>query len=323
MQYRKIGKWGIRVSEVGLGSWLTYGKGVDESESIRQIHFAHDQGINFIDTANVYASGNAEVVVGKALSTMRREDIVLATKVFFPMGSGPNDKGLSRKHVWEQCHASLKRLNVEYIDLYQCHRYDQDTPMVELVSTMQTLINQGKILYWGVSEWPAEKIREAAETAIAMHASPPISNQPCYNMLAREIERNVIPVCDSFGIGQVVFSPLAQGVLTGKYKPNEAPPSDSRAAQENEGVFIRARGGLDATVLEIVQRLVKLAADNDLTMPQLALAWCLRLQSVSSVIIGATKLEQIEQNVRAAGISLPPELLKKVDDILRAVPARK
>lgn len=323
MQYRKLGKWGVKVSEVGLGSWLTYGGSVDESESIEQIHFAYDHGINFIDTANVYANGAAEVVVGKAMATLPRDDIFLATKVFFPMGVGPNDKGLSRKHVWEQCHASLKRLNVEYIDLYQCHRYDPDTPMIELVMTMDTLIRQGKVLYWGVSEWPAEKIREACELASSLHAPPPVSNQPCYNMLIRDIERSVIPTSEGFGLGQVVFSPLAQGVLTGKYKPNEAPPADSRAAREKDGVFIRARGGLEAPVLETVQRLSQLATANNLTMPQLALAWCLRLPAISSVIIGASRIEQIEQNIEAAGIKLSADVLKKVEDILRAVPARK
>ncbi len=323
MQYRKLGRWGVKVSEVALGSWLTYGGKVDENEAIKQIHFAHNLGINFIDTANVYASGKAEEFVGKAISSMRRDDIFLATKVYFPMGSGPNDKGLSRKHVWEQCHASLKRMNVEYIDLFQCHRYDPDTPIEELVTTMGMLTRQGKILYWGVSEWPADRIREAVETARAMQAPPPVSNQPCYNMLTRDIEREVIPACESYGLGQVVFSPLAQGILTGKYKPNQAPPSDSRAAQEKEGVFIRGRGGLDASVLETVQRLSKLAQDSGLTMPQMALAWCLRIQSISSVIIGASKVEQIEQNVKAAGTLLPPDLLKKIEEILRAAPVRK
>lgn len=320
MQYRKIGKWGVKVSEVGLGSWLTYGGHVEEHDSVKQIHFAFAQGINFIDTANVYAGGKAEEVVGKALSSMKRDDLVLASKVFFPMAAGPNDKGLSRKHVVEQCHASLKRMKVDYIDLYQCHRHDPETPIEELVMTMENLTRQGKILYWGVSEWPAEKIREAVEVARAMHAPPPVSNQPCYNMLTRDIEKEVIPVSERHGLGQVVFSPLAQGILTGKYKPNQAPPADSRGAKEREGVFMRSRGGLEAPVLETVQKLVKLAEQNGMTMPQMALAWCLRLPAISSVIIGASKLDQIQQNVKAAGTKLPPELAVKIDEILNGSP---
>lgn len=320
MQYRKLGKWGVKVSEVGIGSWLTYGGHVDDHESVKQIHYAHDQGINFVDTANVYAGGRAEEVVGKALSSMRRDDVVLASKVFFPMSQGPNDKGLSRKHVFEQCHASLKRMKTDYIDLYQCHRFDPETPLEELIVTMDNLTRQGKILYWGVSEWPADKIRAVVEACRQLNAPPPVSNQPCYNMLARDIEKDVIPTSEQHGLGQVVFSPLAQGVLTGKYKPNQAPPSDSRAAKEREGVFLRARGGLEAPVLETVQKLVKLAEQNGLTMPQMALAWCLRLPAVSSVIIGASKLDQIQQNVKAAGTSLSPELVSKIDEILNAAP---
>ncbi|MBY0357395.1 MAG: aldo/keto reductase family protein [Candidatus Obscuribacterales bacterium] len=319
MEYRKLGKWGARVSEVSLGSWLTYGGSVDEASSIAQIHHAYERGVNFFDTANVYAQGKAELVVGKAISTLRRDDIFLATKVFFNMGNGPNDKGLSRKHVFEQCHASLKRLNVDYIDLYQCHRFDPDTPLVELVLTMDILTRQGKILYWGVSEWPAAKIQEVVDVAHKLNAPPPVSNQPCYNMLTRDIEKEVLPVSESNGMGQVVFSPLAQGVLTGKYKAGEAYPADSRAANPRDGVFLRGRGLLESKTLQAVELLAGLAHENGMTIGQMALSWCLRLPGVSSVIVGATKPEQLNENIQAAGIKLSSDLLVKIDSILAEI----
>jgi voltage-dependent potassium channel beta subunit len=318
MQYRKLGKWGVRVSEIGLGSWLTYGGTVGEESSASQIQFAYDQGINFFDTANVYAHGRGEEVVGQGIKALKRESIVLATKVFFPMSSGPNDRGLSRKHVVEQCHASLRRLQTSYIDLYQCHRYDPETPMEELVRTMDDLTRQGKILYWGVSEWKADQIRDAVETAIKLNAPPPISNQPYYNMLGRDIEDEVIPTSRELGLGQVVFSPLAQGVLSGKYKPGQKPPADSRAANDQINMFMSNRGLMSEESLDRVQRLTSLAREGGITMAQLALAWCLRLPEVSSVIIGATKSAQIEDNVRASGIRLSPDLLKKIDELLSA-----
>ncbi len=318
MRYRKIGKWGIKVSEISLGSWLTYGGHVDENNSIEQIHFAYDQGINFIDTANVYALGKSEEVVGKAISTMRRDSLVLATKVFFEMGDGPNDRGLSRKHVMEQCHASLKRMATDYIDLYQCHRYDPGTPMEELVMTMDILTRQGKILYWGVSEWPADKIKEAVEVAAQLNAAPPISNQPCYNMIARNIEPAIIPVSEKFGLGQVVFSPLAQGALTGKYKPGQPHPEGSRAQREKEGYWLRGDLLSDET-LDKVQSLSKIADELAISMPVLALAWCLRLQNISSVIIGATSTKQIEQNIKASGVTLTQPIQERIERILSGV----
>lgn len=321
MRYRRIGKWGVKVSEISLGSWLTYGGHVDENNSIEQIHYAYDKGINFIDTANVYALGKSEEVVGKALSTMRRDSIVLATKVFFEMGDGPNDRGLSRKHVMEQCHASLKRLGTDYIDLYQCHRYDPGTPMEELVMTMNILTRQGKILYWGVSEWPADKIKEAVELCEKMYAAPPISNQPCYNMFARNIEPAIIPVSDKYGMGQVVFSPLAQGALTGKYKPGQPHPEGSRAKREKEGYWLRGDLLSDET-LEKVVALNQIAQELNISMPCLALAWCLRLQSISSVIIGATTTNQIDENVKASGVNIPQPMLERIEKILSGVPLR-
>jgi voltage-dependent potassium channel beta subunit len=316
MNYRKLGKWGVRVSEVALGSWLTYGGSVEEENAIKQVHHAYSRGINFFDTANVYAIGAAEVVVGKALKKFARDSFVLATKVFFPMGNGPNDKGLSRKHIFEQCHLSLTRLGTDYIDLYQCHRHDPETPIFETVRVMDDLIRQGKILYWGVSEWTAEQIEEAVSVALSMNAMPPVSNQPQYNMLARSIEEKVIPTSRRLGLGQVVFSPLAQGVLTGKYKAGEPYPSDSRAADNRSNGFLVGRSYLNKETLVCIEKLSKVARDMGLTMSQLALAWCLRLPEVSSVITGSTKSSQIDENIQAAGVKLPADVISKVDDLL-------
>ncbi|MBI4532780.1 MAG: aldo/keto reductase family protein [Candidatus Melainabacteria bacterium] len=317
MQYRKLGKWGLKVSEIGLGSWLTYGGAVDEQASQELILYAFDCGINFFDTANVYAHGAAEEIVGKALHKLKRDSIVIATKVFFPMGEGPNDKGLSRKHIMEQCHASLRRLQTDYIDLYQCHRYDPDVPQEELVRTMDDLIRQGKILYWGVSEWTAGQIEDAVETARRLNAPPPVSNQPLYNMLTRTIEAEVIPLCRRLGLGQVVFSPLAQGVLTGKYKPRQVPPPDSRAADDESNMFMLHRDLLSDETLAHVEQLALISNESGLAMAQLALAWCLRLSEVSSVITGATKPSQISQNVKASGLRLSGEALQQIDAILK------
>jgi len=322
MQYRKLGKWGVKVSEVALGSWLTYGGAVEEEASIKQIRHALDRGINFIDTANVYARGQAEIVVGRALKGVRRDDVFLASKVFFPMGDGPNDRGLSRKHVFEQCHASLKRLETDYIDLYQCHRYDGDVPMLELVRAMDDLTRQGKILYWGVSEWPASAIEEAVRVAESHNAMPPVSNQPCYNMLVRGIEEEVIPVSMAHGLGHVVFSPLAQGVLTGKYKPGQPIPEGTRAADERINMFIMSNNLVSDEILQQVAELVKVADEIGCTMAQLALAWILRLEAVSSVICGATRLEQIDDNIEASGLVLPGEVLGKIESLLKVAVSR-
>jgi len=322
MEYRKLGKWGIRVSEVGLGSWLTYGGAVEEKAAARQIHFAFEHGINFFDTANVYAHGNGEIAVGRAVKTLNRDSVVLATKVYFPMDTGPNDKGLSRKHIFEQCHASLKRLGQDYIDLYQCHRFDADVPMYEVVRSMDDLIRQGKILYWGVSEWRSEQIEDAVQTALSINAMPPVSNQPQYNMLAREIEKDVIPTSIKHGLGQVVFSPLAQGVLTGKYKPDHPFPPDSRAADNRNNAFMVGRSLMSHQTLELVQKLVPISSDLGITMSQLALAWCLRLPNISSVIMGATKTTQIEDNIKAANVKLRPDVVSKIEDLLTAASVR-
>ncbi|HEY3328993.1 MAG TPA: aldo/keto reductase family protein [Capsulimonadaceae bacterium] len=326
MNYRQVGKHGVKVSEIGLGSWLTYGGATENGVAEACIDRAYELGVNFFDTANAYAGGEAERVMGKALAKYDRSSYVVATKVFFPIGSGPNDHGLSRKHLFEQCHASLKRLDADYIDLYQCHRFDSDTPVEETLTALDDLCRQGKILYYGVSEWSAPQIASAVDTVRARGLHPIVSNQPQYNMLARSIDDDVLPLCEKEGIGQVCFSPLAQGVLTGKYKPGQPPPAGSRAADPKQNPFLE-RGVLDAYVrdqivandamLERVQRLVPLAAEAGLTMPQMALAWCLRKKIVASVIVGASRPEQVDANVAASGIKLPQDLLAAIEKVLR------
>jgi aryl-alcohol dehydrogenase-like predicted oxidoreductase len=325
MQYRHLGKWGVKVSEVALGSWLTYGNATEAEKAHACIHRAYELGVNFFDTANAYARGESEKAVGRALAAFPRDSYFLATKVFFPMGEGPNDWGLSRKHVFEQCHASLKRLGTDYIDLYQCHRYDRETPLEETLATLDDLTRQGKILYYGVSEWSAGEIAHAVDLVRGAGLRPIVSNQPQYSLLARGIEREVIPLCEREGIGQVVFSPLAQGVLTGKYKPGQPPPEGSRASDPRQNQFLKS-GVLDAHVhdrihvddalLERVQRLAPLAEEAGLTMSQLALAWCLRQKNVSSVIIGASRPSQVEDNVAASGKTLGHDLLARIDEAL-------
>ena len=264
MEYRQLGKYGVKVSEVALGSWLTYG-GATEAETAEQcIDRAYELGINFFDTANVYASGESEKVVGKSLAKYARESYFLATKVFFPMGPGPNDRGLSRKHIFEQAHLSLKRLGVDYIDLYQCHRYDASVPLEETLMALNDLAVQGKILYAGVSEWNGEQITNATDLIKKNGWHPIVSNQPYYNMIGRAIEREVIPVSEREGIGQVVFSPLGQGILTGKYKPGQAPQEGTRAADPKQNMFMN-NGKLDDNILERVQQLSLIAEKLGLT----------------------------------------------------------
>src|SRR3989442_8266593 len=228
MQYRRLGRAGLRVSTIALGSWLTYGGSVAEEAAIQCIHKAYELGINFFDTANVYNQGGAEKVVGRALKDFSRDSFVLATKVYFPMGNGPNDRGLSRKHIMEQCHASLRRLKTDYLDLYQCHRFDETTPLEETIRAMDDLIHQGKAIYWGFSEWPVEQVEKCLQICGDRYYRPK-SSQPLYNAIHRGPEQKLFPLCSRAGIGQVVFSPLAQGVLTGKYKPGQPLPGDSRA----------------------------------------------------------------------------------------------
>lgn len=314
MEYRRLGRSGVKVSELALGSWLTYGGSVDEKQSEAVIDRAYELGINFFDTANVYHRGAAEVVVGKALKKYRRDSYVLATKAFFPMGDGPNDRGLSRKHIMEQCEASLKRMGVEYIDLYQCHRYDPETPVDETLRALDDLIRQGKVLYAGVSEWSAVQINTAVHTARELGLDRIVSNQPNYSMLQRYIEKDIVPVSQEHGIGQIVFSPLAQGVLTGKYKPGQPIPEGTRAADPGSNMFIGRV--LTEENLVRVERLRPIAERNGLSLAQLALAWILRLDNISSCIIGASRPEQVDENVKASGVKLSAADLQEIESIL-------
>jgi len=319
VEYRNLGRSGLKVSEIALGNWLTHGGYVAEEAAVRCVERAYDLGINFFDTANAYMRGAAEEVLGRALKQYRRSSYVLATKLFWPMDEGPNDRGLSRKHIMEQCHASLKRLGVDYIDLYQCHRYDPSTPVDETLRALDDLISQGKVLYAGISEWTALQIASAVSFAREHNIDQIVSSQPQYSMLYRTIESDVIPLCAREGIGQVVFSPLAQGVLSGKYRPGQAPPNDSRAATD-AGTFMRRL--LSDEVLEAVEKLRPIAADLHLSLPQLALAWVLRQPNVSAAIIGASRPEQIDDNVAASGVKLDAATLQAIDDAVGAVAQR-
>ena len=309
----------MRVSAVGLGSWITYGGTVEEDVARQCLLRAYELGVTFFDTANVYARGRAEEVVGRTLRELPRGSYVLATKVFFPMGDGPNDKGLSRKHVHEQVHASLRRLGVDHIDLYQCHRYDESTPLEETCRVMDDLIRQGKILYWGTSEWSASQIAHAVDLCRSEGWAPPASNQPQYSALYRRIEKAVLPTCEDRGVGNVVWSPLAQGVLTGKYTSVDDVPADSRAAGEQGNSM---QGFLKQNVLDAVQGLRPVADEAGCTIAQLSLAWCLRQRAVSSVIVGATKPQHVDDNVAAAELDLPAEALDRVTEILDPVAHR-
>lgn len=315
MKYRRLGNAGVKLSEIGLGGWLTFGKTTGEKTGQELIKTAFDCGINFFDTANVYATGACESMWGKLLSDYTRSSFVLASKVYFPMGDGPNDKGLSRKHIMEQCEASLKRLDTDYLDLYQCHRYDDETPLEETICAMDDLVHQGKILYWGFSCWPADKIRQTIEWCGDRFYAP-VSSQPHYNMLMRDIESEVLPTCRENGIGQVVFSPLEQGVLTGKYLPGQSLPEGSRASDERQNFFIKDLVA-DTSKLERVQMLRGVADEAGLTLSQFALAWILQKEGFTSCITGASRPEQIRENSRASGVKLDTEQLEQIEEIIR------
>lgn len=317
MKYRRLGNSGLKISEIGLGSWLTYGTATETETAQACIHKAYELGINFFDTANAYNNGEAEKVMGDALKAYTRSSYVLATKVFFPMDSGPNDRGLSRKHIVEQCEASLKRLGTDYIDLYQCHRYDSDTPTEETLRALDDLTAQGKVLYTGISEWTAQQITDAAQTSKRLGLRPLVSNQPIYNMFERYIEQGVVQACEQEGLGQVVFSPLAQGVLTGKYKPGQAIPSDSRAANNKTNGVINSY--LREDVLQVAEKLEQLAASIDASLSQFALAWVLRQSNITSAIIGSSRPAQVEENVKAVDIVLTDDLLAQTEAILAEV----
>jgi aryl-alcohol dehydrogenase-like predicted oxidoreductase len=320
VEFRRLGRSGLTVSEIAYGNWITHGSQVEEDAAKACVEAALDSGITTFDTADVYARTRAESVLGRALAGVRRESYELFTKAYWPTGSGPNDRGLGRKHLTESCHASLRRLGTDYLDLYQAHRYDSSTPLEETMLAYADLVRRGKVLYVGVSEWRAEQIAAAAELARELRV-PLISNQPQYSMLWRVIEAEVVPTCQREGMSQLVFSPIGQGVLTGKYEPGAAPPAGSRATDEKGGAnFIRQM--LTDEVLTRVQALKPIADDCGLSMAQLAVAWVLQNPNVSAAIIGASRPEQVVENVKASGVRLEPAVLARIDEALGDVVVR-
>jgi aryl-alcohol dehydrogenase-like predicted oxidoreductase len=313
VEFRRLGRSGLTVSEIAYGNWITHGSQVEEDAAKACVQAALDSGITTFDTADVYAGTRAESVLGRALAGVRRESYELFTKAYWPTGPGPNDRGLGRKHLIESCNASLGRLGTDYVDLYQAHRYDTTTPLEETMLAYADLVRQGKVLYVGVSEWRAEQIAAAAELARELRV-PLISNQPQYSMLWRVIEAEVVPTCEREGMSQVVFSPIGQGVLTGKYQPGAAPPAGSRATDESGSRFIQRM--LNDDVLTRVQQLKPIADDCGLSMAQLAVAWVLQNQNVAAAIIGASRPEQVVENVKAAGVRLEDAVLARIDEVL-------
>ena len=314
MEHRHLGRSGLKVSEIAYGNWITHGSQVEEDAAKACVAAALDEGITTFDTADVYAGTRAESVMGRALAGVRRESLEICTKVFWPTGPGPNDRGLSRKHIMESAHASLRRLQTDHIDLYQAHRYDHETPLEETLRAFDDLVRQGKVLYVGVSEWRAEEISAALAIAGQMGFDRIVSNQPQYNMLWRVIEGAVIPLCAKEGVGQIVWSPIAQGALTGKYLPGQGAPAGSRATDESGSGFIR--GYLNDGILARVQELLPVAKEAGLTMAQLSVAWVLQNPNVSAAIVGATRPEQVTENVRASGVQLDGEIMSRIDEIL-------
>jgi aryl-alcohol dehydrogenase-like predicted oxidoreductase len=318
MEFRRLGNSGLTVSEISYGNWLTHGSQVEEEQAQACVRAALDAGITTFDTADVYANTAAESVLGRALAGQRRESLEICTKLFWPTGpGGPNDKGLGRKHVNEAINGSLRRLNTDHVDVYQAHRFDRTVPLEETMAAFADIIHQGKVLYLGVSEWTAEQIARGAAMARELRI-PLISNQPQYSMLWRVIESQVVPACEREGLSQIVWSPIAQGVLTGKYTPGSTPPAGSRATDDAGGAKMIARWMRDE-VLEKVANLRPLAEQAGLSMAQLAVAWVLQNPNVASAIIGASRPEQVEDNVRAAGVRLDDDLMAKIDAVLDGV----
>ncbi|KAB1902904.1 aldo/keto reductase family protein [Micromonospora tulbaghiae] len=320
MEFRHLGRSGLMVSEISYGNWITHGSQVEEDAAVACVRAALDSGITTFDTADVYAGTRAESVLGRALKGERREGLEIFTKVYWPTGPGRNDRGLSRKHIMESIDGSLRRLQTDHVDLYQAHRYDYSTPLEETMEAFADVVRSGKAHYIGVSEWKASQLREAHALARELRI-PLISNQPQYSMLWRVIETEVIPTSEELGIGQIVWSPMAQGVLSGKYLPGQPPPAGSRATDEKSGAGFIARFMTD-DVLTRVQRLKPLAEQAGLTMPQLAVAWVLQNPNVSSAIVGASRPEQVHDNVKAAGVKLDADLLKAIDEIVEPVTER-
>jgi aryl-alcohol dehydrogenase-like predicted oxidoreductase len=319
MEYRRLGSTGMYVSEISYGNWITHGSQVEQQSAIACVNAALDLGITTFDTADVYAQTKAESVLGRALKDVRRESYELFTKVYWPTGPGKNDRGLSRKHIMESCHASLRRLKTDHIDLYQAHRFDYETPLEETLKSFDDLIRQGKVNYIGTSEWRASQIEEALKIQDERGYNRFVSNQPQYSMLWRVIEKEVVPTSIREGIGQIVWSPVAQGVLTGKYKPGKKAPAGSRATDKKGGAGMISRW-LQEDVLIAVEKLHPIAEDAGLTMAQLAVAWVLQNPNVSSAIIGATKPSQLKENVKASGIKLSAKTMAAIDKSLGKLP---
>jgi len=314
MEHRHLGRSGLLVSEISYGNWLTHGSQVEEDQALACVRAALDNGITTFDTADVYAGTRAEAVLGRALKGERRDGLEIFTKVFWPTGPGKNDLGLSRKHILRSIDHSLERLQTDYVDLYQAHRYDHSTPLEETMLAFADIVRAGKAIYIGVSEWRAEEIRAAKTLADELHV-PLVSNQPQYNMLWRVIEAEVVPTCEELGLSQIVWSPIAQGALTGKYKPGEQPPQGSRATDEGGGANMIKRW-LEDDILRRVQQLQPIADQLGLSMAQLAVAWVLQNDNVASAIVGASRPEQVVDNVKAAGVKIETAVLKQIDDIL-------
>jgi aryl-alcohol dehydrogenase-like predicted oxidoreductase len=317
MEFRHLGRSGLKISEIAYGNWITHGSQVEEDAAAACVQAALDVGITTFDTADVYAGTRAEAVLGRALAGQRREGLEIFTKVYWPTGPGHNDRGLSRKHILESINGSLIRLQTDYVDLYQAHRYDYATPLEETMQAFADIVRAGKALYIGVSEWKASEIRAAHALAQDLKIQL-VSSQPQYSMLWRVIEGEVVPTCEELGLGQIVWSPIAQGVLTGKYQPGQAPPAGSRATDEKSGAGFIAHF-LNDEVLTRVQRLKPLAEQAGLTMAQLAVAWVLQNPNVSAAIVGASRPEQVQDNAKASGVKLESDLLKAIDEILDPV----
>ncbi len=320
MQYRHLGQSGLKVSAIAYGNWITHGSQITQDEADSCVHAALDVGITTFDTADVYALGAAEEALGSSLKGLRRESIELFTKVYWPTGTGHNDRGLSRKHIMESLHASLRRLQTDYVDLYQAHRFDHETPLEETLRAFDDLVRQGKALYVGVSEWKADEIARALQIADGLGFDRIVSNQPQYSLLWRVIEEEVLPLCDRERLGQIVWSPLAQGVLTGKYLPGKPPPPGSRATDPTGSGFMAQY--LRTEVLERVQLVAKLANDAGMTTTQLSLAWVMRNPGVSAAIVGATRPEQITESAAAASLALDDDLVAAVEEVLEPVVTR-
>jgi aryl-alcohol dehydrogenase-like predicted oxidoreductase len=320
MEHRHLGRSGLKVSEIAYGNWITHGSQVEEDAAQACVAAALDEGITTFDTADVYAGTRAEEVLGRALEGVPRDSVEICTKVYWPTGPGVNDRGLSRKHIVRSAEGSLRRLRTDYIDLYQAHRFDRETPLEETLHAFDDLVRQGKVLYTGVSEWRAEEITDALAIAYHRGFDRIVSNQPQYNMIWRVIESEVVPLCEKEGIGQIVWSPLAQGVLTGKYRPGEAPAAGTRATDPSGANFIREY--LADDVLTRVEGLRPVAAEAGLSMSQLAVAWVLQNPGVSAAIIGATRPEQVRENVKASGVKLDEGVLRRIDEVLGPVIVR-